>query len=278
MSQFEAITLWIFAALYGAAWGAYLANRFFGKRAAALFVAGRVLLGIGFAVQNAHIIVRWMDVGHPPIFGTFESTLAAVWFMVGALLVFSRSWWLRNAPLGVIPVVFAILLFGLRFNTDHIPLTISEQSIWVEIHVVFAWMALASFVFAQWWALRYLVPKKAGEGDYVRATRDDLIFRALALGFVNLTLLLAIGSFYEFRLLGTWWSWDIVETLTLIAWLLYGLVMHLRFFYAWKGRRLALVMSLAFVVLLLAYWSIPFFGNQSFHMFDINPEALKALG
>ena len=90
-------------------------------------------------------------------------------------------------------------------------------------------------------------------------------FRA---GFSALTALLAVGSWYLYILFAVFWKWEIVETLTLIAWIGYGVVIHGRLFYRWHGRTLDIGVALLLPVLLLAFfiWSV-FPGT--YHYFDI---------
>ncbi|MHB1341783.1 MAG: cytochrome c biogenesis protein CcsA [Coriobacteriia bacterium] len=227
-------------------------------RAGAVTVAVVGLLGLA---------ARSAVAGHLPIFGTFENTYTASWFVLAAgafasvrFPAWSRAW--RLAP----PWAAALLAAGTAFRADTVPLTISEQSIWVDVHVLFAWVAFAGLLGATSLSLMRLVGRPPA--DWTDDEVDERVFALLGGGFVAFTVMLALGSFYAWILFGTFWSWDIVETLCLAAWLAYGLVIHFRLFYRWGGTRLDLAVVAVLPLLIAGYfvWSV---FPATFHYFDV---------
>ena len=49
--------------------------------------------------------------------------------------------------------------------------------------------------------------------------------------------------------MGRFWSWDPKEILTLLAWLIYAVLLHERLAVGWRGRRAALLAICGFLVL-----------------------------
>ena len=100
---------------------------------------------------------------------------------------------------------------------------------------------------------------------------DELAFRYINFGFVNHTVMFALGSYYSSILFGTWWRWDPVFSISLMAWLLLGLTIHLRLFFNWNGRRAAWLFVLVFSVLNISYWGMVYLPTGStFHIFDVD--------
>lgn len=228
---------------------------------------GRFANAIAAASGLTALVTRSIVSGHLPIFGTFENTLTAAWAIMATAAFFSwrfpvaREVWRWAAPWAL-----ALLLFGTRFRAEPVPLTISEQSLWVDAHVLFAWVAFVALVGASTLAILRL----AGRSPFALAAEDadDLLGRLVLLGFLGLTVMLALGSLYLYVLFAVFWRWEVVETLSLLAWLGYGMIAHARLFYRMGGRRLALAVVAVLPLLLLAFWIWSVFPG-TFHFFDI---------
>ena len=248
----------------------------------------------------ASAAIRWAGVGHPPIFGTYEATLAASWFLALFVALSFRSihGHFRLLVLTAVPVALLLLLYGLAFfRTDAIPLTISERSLWVDVHALFSWLAFAPFCLAfclsgyLLWSganraasarpspLRAPPAPGPGPGPEKRERHldviDELSFRYITFGFLNHSIMFALGSYYSSILFGTWWRWDPAFSLSLIAWLLIGLYIHLRLFYNWNRQRAARLYLAIFAVICVSYWGLVYLpAGSTFHVFDLDVSAL----
>lgn len=252
------------------------------------------------ALQLGAVIVRWVGVGHAPVFGTYEATLAASWFLLVfvALSFGSAHRHFRLAVLSCVPLALLLLLYGLAFfSTQRIPLTISERSWWIDFHALFSWLAFAPFTLAFCLSAYYLWSTRKAHADApvvalgkrasgrIRTQRpnpnqqlgiiDELAFRYISFGFVSHSVTFALGSYYSSILFGTWWRWDPVFSISLIAWLLLGLYIHLRLFYRWHGRKAAWLFITVFAVLNFSYWGLAHLpSGLTFHVFDLEARAL----
>lgn len=267
MTKFELLFLIIAAFFYLTTTGVYFIKS---KRALC-----HGTLSLALLCHLISVAIRWYEAGHPPVFGTYEATLMASWFIpLTALLAVRKH---GNIDL-IIPwtVVFALLhlAYGFIFNTAHIPLTISEQSIWVDLHALSAWLAYGQFTIAA--VLSGLLLYKGGEpekgpaGLPSVAILDELILKYLVLGFIFHTLMFALGSYYSSILYGKWWTWDPVDTLFMISWMIYGIIIHLRLFYGWKEITMACLVLIAMVTILAGYWSLVYIPWATYHIFDID--------
>jgi len=230
-------------------------------------IVGRVAVIVGAVSSTFGLTLRWIVVGHPPIFGTFENTYAAAWALLSAAALagavssrYAGVW--RWAS----PWALALMLYGTRFRMEPLPLTISERAVWVEVHVLFAWIAFVCLLGATTASIVRIAGREPLGLDGDEA--DRLVSRLLYIGFASFTVMLALGSWYLYLLFGEFWRWEIVETLSLVAWLGYGVVIHGRLFMGWGGRKFAVSLLSLGPVLLLAYFVWSVYPN-TFHFFDI---------
>ena len=69
---------------------------------------------------------------------------------------------------------------------------------------------------------------------------DDIMYKAIAIGFVFFTIATILGAFWAADAWGKYWSWDPKETWALIVWLNYAAWLHLRLMKGMRGTRSAL--------------------------------------
>ena len=243
---------------------------------------GFVSVVAGLALHLASAAIRWVGTGHPPVFGTFEATLAASWFLMlfVALAFGSVHRQFRLLVLTAVPIALLLLAYGVTFfDTSRIPLTISERSLWVEFHALFSWLAFAPFTLAFCLSGSYLWSTRSRRAAAPPPAHadilDELAFRYITLGFVAHSVMFALGSYYSSILFGTWWRWDPAFSLSLVAWLLVGLYIHLRLFYHWNSKRAARSHLLIFAVIGFSYWGLIYLpAGRTFHVFDLDLKAL----
>lgn len=222
------------------------------------------LFGVGVALLLVEAVLRWVEVGHPPVFGTWENALSSAFALaLTVTLAIGKGWdtvpplWLRL--LAVWPA--ATLVFGSFFRSRPLPLTISERSIWIDVHVAFAWLAYAVLLSAGMRALAGLIQG----GD---AETDHAVLGGAAIGFVAFSAMLATGSWYSYQLFSRWYQWEIVETLAAAVWLGYAVVLHARLLLGWRGRAFYWSAVAVLPILLSCFWVWSFYSG-TYHFFDI---------
>jgi len=233
-------------------------------------VAGRArqIMLAGSCLLLASAIARWIVTGHPPIFGTFENSIASAW-AISMVVVFGR----RLSYVRALPADFErwfafwiplTLGFGLFFTRTPYPLTISERSIIVDIHVLFAWLAYTALLLTSTVALLVVTRRKGWEGSAV----DDVLVRGAGVGFALFTVMLGVGSLYSYLLFADWFRWEIVEAFAVAAWLGYASVLHAHMFFGWRGRKLAWVVLVVLPLLIGTFWVWSFYST-TYHHFEI---------
>ena len=235
------------------------------------------LLAVGFAGQTISMTSRAIAIWHLPVFGTFENALAGSWFIVlAALLVYKRTPWLDRVALFIPPMAIGIIIFGAKFNRSKIPLTISERSLWVDMHATIAWLSYSSFTLAFVVAVLVLIKARNPQGRAAAGLPDvdildDWLLKYVIYGFVALALTLATGAYYDFVTSSRWWRWDPIEIVTLMSFLLYALFIHLKRSFGWSGNRLAWLAVFSMVTVVAAYWLMIYWPpGTTFHVFDID--------
>lgn len=225
------------------------------------------LAGAGLLLHTVSLALRWIETGHGPYISTYEVFSSDVWITVAFFLFF--QWRSRKfAGLGVLvmPLSFLMMGFALLGSREVRLLPPSLRSAWLVVHIVFAKLTVASLLVAVALAIAYLVKEDkepAKEGVLARlpgpGILDDYIYRMTAFGFVALTIMIVTGIIWGNYAWGSYWSWDPAQTWSLVVWIVYGLYMHGRITFRWRGRVSSWYIIFAFLFSIAAFFVMPYF-------------------
>ncbi len=262
MGQFEEVFFWIAVYLYALAFLLQLASLIFKKPSWAPIGWYTALGAFGF--HTATIAARWIATGHPPVVQRYENNLAGTWFVMLMIIVVSQ--WFKKVKifaLFVIPVILIMLGQAFTAQPELKPLAPNFQSWWLWIHVTFAWFAYSSFAVAGGLGIVYLLKSRVKNVDVKPWNYfpeidllDDIILRFVLFGFVAQTMMLISGSIWANNLWGSYWSWDPLETWSLVTWLTYGIILHFRLTMGWKGKRIAWLVLGAILTEIITFYGI----------------------
>ncbi|MHC4778229.1 MAG: cytochrome c biogenesis protein CcsA, partial [Planctomycetota bacterium] len=166
MAPLESILFWIGLALYSTGWLALLLGLVFTKPR----VSGVAtwILASGLLAHSGSILARWIATGHGPVMRDFENATAGGWtLMMLTLLLAWRRPQFRSLAAATSPVVIVLMGYGLTQAPELESLTPPYKTIWLYVHVVFAWISFAAFTLASGAAGVFLL-KNAGENQRVR--------------------------------------------------------------------------------------------------------------
>lgn len=228
----------------------------------------RAVLAAGAGALLLLVVDRWRRSGHPPLMGTYEAALADV--LVLDLLCLTWAW--LRPPQARLPASLglagaALLAHGAFFPTAPVPLTISERSLWVDLHAALAYLALALDLASATASIALLAPGARDPGS--TALLDEAQYRFAAVAYFFHTALILSGAWYSTHLFGVFWRWDPVNGLGAVSWLAYGLALHARLFFRWRDRRFAAALLLCLLTMLVLYKGVPHLGRFTFHVFDL---------
>jgi len=219
----------------------------------------------GLVPQLAAVAVRWVRLGHGPYVGYYEVANALTLFTM-VLFVAAALRNSRLASIGVAVMPVSVLLLGGAMLSDKadIPITASLASYWLVIHVIFANMAFAAFVASFGLSVAYVLRSKPGSVwvDRLKALPnqlrvEDLSVRFVLAGFLLWGMMIVSGAIWAEESWGRYWSWDPIETWSLIVWLIYAVFLHLRYTMRWKGDRLAWFSIVSMPIALFCLVGIP---------------------
>lgn len=261
--------LWVAVALYAVSTVLFVAAAVFRRE-------GRwprwafVLAAIGLLPHAAAIVLRWVEVQHGPYVTFYEVASSDTWVAV-ALFVFAawRYQRIRMAGMIVLPVSFLLIgaaVLAPREGRELIPVL---RSYWLVLHVTFAKLAYGPYLIGLGMAVLYMLNRRkplAAANSSRRladpAVLDELSYRFVAFGFLMHAVMIIAGAIWANQAWGSYWSWDPIETWSLVSWLCFAVVLHLRVVHSWSGTRAAFSTVGAVVVVIFAFFAVPFLGGS----------------
>jgi cytochrome c-type biogenesis protein CcsB len=132
------------------------------------------------------------------------------------------------------------------------------------MHVPANFIGYGTFALAAMVAVAFLLKIRNPDSVLTRSLpslemMDDLMYKAIAVGFAFFTIATVLGAFWAAEAWGGYWSWDPKETWALIVWLNYAAWLHMRLV---KGLRGAFAAWWAVVGLLITTFA--FLGVNMF--------------
>jgi cytochrome c-type biogenesis protein CcsB len=246
--------------------------------------AAGVVCGAGLLAHLVAVGARIAYTDHLPVAGRYENVLtgAAVVVLFSLVTVLRRR---GLAPMLVFVAPFALLMLGyaLLEQPSYTTMSLVLDNLWMFVHIFFAWLAYGAYSVAAALGVVYLLRSREAPRDLPPLLQrlpeppvlDDLMFRSIVFGFVGHVVMITTGAIWARDLWGNYWSWDPVETWSLLSGLLYGLWIHLRVGLHWRGRRMAWLAVAALLTVLFAFWGTNLFGGTSHSLDDLR---LKAPG
>jgi len=231
------------------------------------------LVSAGIISQTLSITLRWLSTNHPPVYSVYEHTLTNSFAVILAFLLIIKKYpKVKVFGAGAVGITLLMLGHGMLSGTGQSTLSTPYKSNWLWVHVGFGQLAYGAFIISALIAVGYLLKDRAINsgikdlGIYEKlpelSTMDELIFKFVAIGFIGETGMIASGSIWAAALWGSYWSWEPLQTWSLISWLIYGAFLHLRLTMGWNGRRTAWLSLLALAGIMFVFWGIGMVSNQ----------------
>ncbi len=232
-----------------------------------------IILLAGFLAQTVAIGLRWYEsyelgIGHAPMSNLYESLVFFSWTIIMLYLYIEYKY--KLSILGAFVTPFAYL--GMAYatispsvNENIQPLVPALQSNWLISHVVTCFLGYAAFAVSCGVSFTYILKKRyedrQGTGGVMAAfpasqVLDELVYKAIAVGFPLLTIGIVTGAAWANYAWGTYWSWDPKETWSLITWFIYAAFLHARVTRGWRGVKAATLSIVGFVAVLFTYLGV----------------------
>lgn len=225
------------------------------------------------------LMVRWYEsylidpeFGHIPVSNLYEVFI--LFCLITSLLYLYYEERYKNRSLGgfVLLVISAAVAFLLWYSFERgaskiLPLVPALKSYWMKIHVPANFVGYGAFALAAMVSVVYLIKAEfSSENKQGLVARlpsldmlDDIIYKAIALGFAFFTIATILGAMWAAEAWGGYWSWDPKETWALIVWLNYAAWLHLRFSKGWRGKAMAWWAVVGLFVTVFAFLGVNMF-------------------
>lgn len=245
-------------------------------RAEKIGVFASAVTFLGFLVQTAGIILRWLEsykmgFGHAPLSNMYESLVFFSWAIIIFYLFLELKF--KNRLIGAFATPFAFIAmayasFATGISDKITPLVPALQSNWLIAHVITCFVGYAAFAVACGLGIMYLLrnrsqPTKKGAAatgllDTLPALAiiDDITHKTIIFGFLWLSAGIITGAIWANSAWGTYWSWDPKETWSLITWFVYAVALHARFVRGWGGSRIAWIAIIGFLSVIFTYFGV----------------------
>ena len=211
-----------------------------------------VFLGMGLL---AHFTILRTYISFHPIDLSFANALITTSFL--SILIF----WVLNfnknfnylQPFLLIPSVFLLIIHPL-FSTNHFLAT--DLSVLFITHIAIALFAYSLFTFSAYLAIFILIfenklhqKKKIDmilSGSQPLMEMENFLFNINKIGFILLTITLLSGILFSEQVFGTPLQFNHKTVFSILAWLVYGLLLIGKRLYGWRGKKSIYLLLTAF--------------------------------
>lgn len=219
---------------------------------------------LGFVVHFIYFILRWTEGGRIPVTSFFEAVNALGMGIVLVFLVMELRYRVPALGAFMLPLVLLLMMPAAVLSGRISDMNPVLKSAWLGIHTSLAVLGDAAFAFSFIVSLMYIIQERQLKHKHLGAifhrlppldVMDRIGYRALSIGWPLFTLGMITGSIWAESAWGSYWSWDPKETWSLIVWVVYLVLLHLRTI-GWRGRKMAYLSIVGFVFVLLSFFVI----------------------
>lgn len=207
------------------------------------------------------IVLRWDRIGQGPFLTMFEVLLSNLFSLS---LVYTVLYWriVRLRP--TLPIVITLLMilaaWALLSRPDTVLLPPTFNHPWLWLHVIAGKLFLSFCMSASSMAILLLLNQSYGIAAASVSTHDHdpIVWKLMAIAFVFHSFMLIAGAVWAHDAWGRYWSWDPLETWSLLTWLSLAVVLHLRLTFRLPPALGWLLVIGVFAVAFLTFFGVPF--------------------
>ena len=231
------------------------------------------LLAIGFGVMTWGIGMRWAAGGRIPAANMYESLLFLAWgvglfAVIAYLLMRNRTVVLNAAAMSALTMALTDLLPMDRFIHPIAPVLAGTP--WLAIHVPIIMVGYAVLALGVVVAHMQLAFAAFGKGKGALVERlYELLYWYMHVGSILLLAGILTGSVWAASSWGRYWGWDPKEVWSLVAFLAYMAILHLKVDKVIGTFGAAAISILAFQTILMTYLGVNYVLNVGMHSYGM---------
>ncbi len=219
-----------------------------------------LLMAAGVLANTAFLLLRWQEAGRPPFKTLFETMTLLAGCIALVYLIMEIVYSIR--AIGILAALGCTISMAYAWwimDKEIINIPPALQSAWFVPHVVIYFFGYAAVFLTFVAAVVFLVhpkPISHKRPDLMGVKvidMEDFSVGTMRFGFALLTTGLLMGAFWAKSAWGDYWGWDPKETWSLVSWLIFVIILHLRYFKKWRGRRYAILIIIGFVAVMFTY-------------------------
>ena len=248
MAQMSVIWLRVAAALYSL--GLLHAILTLVRRREHLFRVALGAFGLASVFHFVSIVEEGIVNNRCPITNFYETLSMCAFLLVLVYLFAHWRYKLESLSVFIFPLVFVAALVATMGNPVSGWSSPAVKNVWLIVHIVLVLLGLAALLLAAIASLVYLfqereLKRKKPRKSYYRlpalGTLDEVISRAMAVGFVLITLAVIAGTTWAFVEAKAGWLTDPKIVISFITWGVYMALVFLRTVVGWRGRKAAIM-------------------------------------
>lgn len=244
-------------------------------RNANLFSRVSILMtGSGFVLHSISLCLRFFEKGYLPLLTLFEALSFFGWAIVLLYLVMNIRYRIDTSGLFVTPVVILFLIYALFLPKGGKELDPMLKSHWLGIHIPITLLGYAAFTVAFASGLMYLMQERRLKSKKVSRlyklpsleVLDDVNYKSITAGFLFLTLGITAGAIWLKNSKGVYLNSDPKVVWSLITWVLYSILLHVRYMSKMRGKKVAILSIIGFCLVIFTFLGVNFLlpGLHSF--------------
>ena len=210
----------------------------------------------GAALLSISLLLRAIVVARGPWGNMYEFTVAFGASILIGYLVLQRRYPIRSIGFIPVGVALALLLYASSLPAEITALVPALQNApLLTIHVGMAVISYGTFATSFGAGIGYLIQGRDDRFRWLPSHKvlDEVAYRSVIFGFPIFATMIILGSWWASIAWSRYWGWDPKETAALVTWLTYAVYLHARNQRAWAGRPAALLLVVAFGMVLVTY-------------------------
>lgn len=224
----------------------------------------RLILIPALLLHLSALLARTYYVGHAPMANLYETLLFFSFCVAMSTFVYSLRYPVRMIEFISLPVASVLLFLAMRADHKFTPLFLALKTIWFEVHVMASFAGYALFTLSFSAAFFFLVYMKK---DFKKGRiYEEMVNSANIWGFSFFSLAMFSGAIWAYLAWGNYWFWEPKTIWSFILWFYFAGIIHGHYLKNWRGKRVAWMTIVGFVVVIFTYVGVGLLMKSSHNL------------